>query len=137
MHLIQLLGCLQIHGRCLYISNLRSTLIECQINIVAPTFLSDWSHDHIISLIDHMIQSHDTHMTHRNGLWQSGEVDDLTLLSDNHPVHQQQAPVSSGSDVMLTSPFSVTSSTSGGMSVNNYNAYSFKNILSRVAECIA
>ena len=42
-------------------------------------------------------------------------MDDLTLLSDNHPIHQeQQAPASSGSDVMLMSPFSVTSSTSGG-----------------------
>ena len=42
-------------------------------------------------------------------------MDDLTLLSDSHPLHQQQpgGATSSGSDVIMTSPFS-TSSTSGG-----------------------
>lgn len=59
-----------------------------------------------------------SHDNHRNSLWYSGrsvEVDDLTLLSDSHPLHQQQpgGATSSGSDVIMTSPFS-TSSTSGG-----------------------
>ena len=52
-----------------------------------------------------------------NGLWLSGrscDVDDLTVLSDNHPLHHHQPPPSSSSDVVMTSPFSVTSSTSGG-----------------------
>ena len=54
-------------------------------------------------------------MTCRNSLLQSGrsyEIDDLTMLSDNHPLHPQNVTTSSGSDVIMTSPFSIASASS-------------------------